>query len=177
MQDQGVPDVAVAVVMSNDVPDAVVAPNIVPGVAASVIPDVAANVIPEVATNVVPEVAADVVPEVAANVIPEVALNTHQAAWPVETDVIFVSGTTRVLLTNQSPIMRSIIQDALENIRVFLLFNNAFPNAITIPSITRNAMVAVAETRQSSSRIYQRLLNDEDYVTIMNRLVSHYDYK
>ena len=44
MQDQGVPDVAVAVVMSNDVPDTVVAPNIVPGVAASVVPDVAANV-------------------------------------------------------------------------------------------------------------------------------------
>ena len=130
---------------------------------------VTANVIPEVATNVVPEV-------VAANVIPEVALNTHQAACPVKTDVIFVSGITRVLLTNQSPIMHSIIQDALENIWVFLLFNNAFLNAITIPSVTRNAMVAAAETCQSSSRIYQRLLNDEDYMTIMNCLVSHYDY-
>ena len=72
--------------------------------------------------------------------------------------------------------MCSIIQDALENIQVFLLFNNAFPNAITIPSITRNAMVAVAETRQSSSWIYQQLLNDEDYMMIINRLVSHYDY-
>lgn len=144
MQDQGVRDIAVAVAMSNDVPNIVVMPNIIP--------------------------------DVAANVVPEVAPNAQQAAWPVDTDVIFVSGTTRVLLTNQSPIMRSIIQDALENIRVFLLFNNVFPNVITIPSITRNAMVAAAETRWLSSRIYQRLLNDEDYVTIMNHLVSYYNY-
>ena len=132
------------------------------------------NVAMAVAANIVPDVVANVVLDVVANVVHDVAPNSRQAAWPVKTDLIFVPGTTRVLLTQQSPIIHSIIQDAFENTRVYLMFSNAFPDAIIIPLITRDALVAAAKRCQSTSRIYQRLLNDEQYVIDMSPLVSHY---
>ena len=90
-------------------------PNVAMAVAANIVPDVVANVIPDVVAIVVPNVVANVVLNVVANVVYDIAPNPQQAAWPVETDLIFVSGTTQVLLTQQSPIMHSIIQDTFED--------------------------------------------------------------
>ena len=149
-------------------------PNVAMAVAANIVPDVVANVVPDVVANVIPDVVANVVLDVVANIIHDIAPNPQQAAWPVETDLIFVPGTTRVLLTQQSPVMHSIIQDAFENTQVYLMFSNAFPDVIIIPSITRDALVAAAKHRQSTSRIYQHLLNDEQYVIDMSPLVSYY---
>jgi hypothetical protein len=172
--------------VSNVVPD--VAPNVVPGVAANVVPNVAPNVVPGVAPNVVPNVAPivtnvvpnvpvlapNIVANVAPNVVPDIAPNLHPALWPVETDLVFVSGTTRMLLTIQRPLMRSVIQDTFERIRVNLLFNNAFPDAAVALSMTRASLIVAAESHVRASGIHRRLLNDEEYMTNMIRLVSHF---
>jgi hypothetical protein len=151
-----------------------VAPNVVPNAVPNVAPNVVPNAVPNVASNIVPNVVANVVPNTAPIPVPNVALNLHQATWPVETDLIFVSGTTKVMLTAQRPLMRCVIHGAFDEVRVSLMFSNAFPDAVTVLSMTRDALVTVAESRERSSSIHQRLLNDEGYVASMIRLVSHY---
>ena len=184
-----VPDVA-PTVASNNVPVVPnVMPNVVPGVtpnvdtsAVSVVPDVvptvASNIVP-VVSNVMPNVVPGVTPNVdtsaVPNAVPNDATNLYQAT-PVETDLIFVSGTTRVMLTAQQPVMRSVIHDAFERVRVYLLFNNAFPDASIVLSMTKAALVTAAEAHERASKIYRRLLDDAEYATSMIHLVSYYTF-
>ena len=56
---------------------------------------------------------------------------------------------------------------------MYLMFSNAFPDAIIIPLITRDALVVAVKCHQSTSRIHQHLLNDKQYVIDMSPLVSH----
>jgi hypothetical protein len=164
-----------------------VTPNVVPNIAAdiapNVAPNVAADIAPNVVPNVIPNVAPTVIPNMAPNVVPNAApnavlnpLNLHPAAWPAETELIFVSGTTRVMLTMQQPLMRSVICDTFERVRVHLLFNNAFPDASIVRSMTRTSLVEAAESRGQASSIHQRLLHDEAYVMHMIRLVCNYTF-
>ncbi|KAH9023985.1 hypothetical protein EDB84DRAFT_1564550 [Lactarius hengduanensis] len=46
----------------------------------------------------------------------------------VDTDLVFVEGTTKIMLTSQHPLIRAIVQDAIENLRASMLFHNAFPD-------------------------------------------------
>ncbi|KAH9177872.1 hypothetical protein EDB89DRAFT_2064251 [Lactarius sanguifluus] len=46
----------------------------------------------------------------------------------VDTDLVFVEGTTKIMLTSQRPLIRAIAQDAIENLRASMLFRNAFPD-------------------------------------------------
>ena len=163
---------------TNIVPNIIVnaPPNVVTNAAPSVAPSTAPNVVPDTAPNVVPDIAPNVIANVAPNTVPNIAPNPQPAMWPVETDLIFVLGTTRVMLTVQRPLMRSVIQDAFERVRVYLLFNNAFPDAPTVLSMTKRSLTEAAESRERASSIHQRLLHDEAYVTNMIRLVSHYTF-
>jgi hypothetical protein len=94
--------------------------------------------------------------------------------WPADTELVLVSGSNKVTLTNQLPLMRSVIQDAIENVRFSLLFNHAFPDAGVVLFTVRAALVAAAARSQNprASNIHQRLLSDEEYVIKMIRLVS-----
>jgi hypothetical protein len=167
------PNIIIPNVAPNVVPNSCVAPNVVPN------PNVAPNVVPtpNVAPNLVPtpNVAPDVIPNLNVdNPVPNVAPNLHPATWPVETDLIFVPGTMRVMLTAQRPLMRSVIHDAFERVRLYLLFNNAFPDAAIILSMTKDSLITAAESHERALSIHQRLLHNEQYVTNMIRLVSHY---
>jgi hypothetical protein len=152
--------------------DNIAASNVAPHVA----PNVAPHVVPNVVSNVAPNIVPDAIPNDVPTVVPNVAPNVHQATWPIETDLILVPGTTRVMLTHQLPLLRSVIHDAFEGVRVSLLFGNSFPDATVIPSMTRDALVEAAESHERASNIHQRLLFDEEYATSMIRLVSHYTY-
>ena len=39
-----------------------------------------------------------------------------QLVWPTETDLIYVPGTMKVMLTLQSPLIRTVLQDGIENL-------------------------------------------------------------
>jgi len=161
--------VAVPSVVTNAAPHVVT--NAAPHVVTNAVPYVVTNAAPHVVTNAAPHV----ITNVAANDVPNIAPNPHPV-YPVETDLIFVSGTTRLMLTAQRPLIRSVIHDAFENVRLYLLFNHAFPDAVAILSMVKDCLVEAANSRERMSSIRQRLLFDEGYVTNMIRLVSHSTY-
>jgi hypothetical protein len=69
--------------------------------------------------------------------------------------------------------MRLIISDAFENVRVSLLFIDAFPDAFTALSTIRAGLIAAAASHlPKATDIHKRLVCDVDYMAIMTRLVS-----
>ena len=88
----------------------------------------------------------------------------------VDTDLIFADGSTKLMLTNQRPLICVIVQDAIENLRASLLFQNAFPDANVAFTLTRDALGVAAENHKPGGAIVQwRLQADNEY---MARLVS-----
>jgi hypothetical protein len=95
--------------------------------------------------------------------------------WPVDTELIYVGGMTKIMLTAQCPVMWTVIQDAFENIHASLLFNCALPDASVIPSVMRDGLVAAAWSNMPrASSIHGRLLMDEVYVAKLSCLVSRF---
>jgi len=100
--------------------------------------------------------------------------------WPTEIDIVFATGSKRLLLSLQSRLLWSIFHGAFENVHSSLVFENAFPNAIAIPSVVRRSLVASAEVHEmvgghynnSAACVHQRLLSNDNYQASMLRLVS-----
>jgi len=104
-------------------------------------------------------------------VVPTAALEND--GWPTDTDLIYIPGTTRVMLTAQRPVMQTVIHDAFKNVHASLVFNCAFPDASAIPSIIRDALVLAAWSNVlRASNIHARLQVDNEYLAKMSRLVS-----
>ena len=40
-----------------------------------------------------------------------------ESGWPSDTDILFLPGTMKVMLTVQRPLIRLVIQDAIEHVR------------------------------------------------------------
>jgi len=95
-----------------------------------------------------------------------------QTDWATETELIFFPGTRRVMLTVQRPLMRTVIQDAFEQVQKALMFHNAFPDTYVALDFTRDALLIAAECHKQAMNIYNRLVVDADYMNIMTRLVS-----
>ena len=90
-----------------------------------------------------------------------------QVKWPAEMDVVFKSGTNKIVLGNQSDLLRLVIQEAFELVWSVLCCVNAFPNAMEMPSMIRDSLIAAAESLPAASDVHQRLLSDEGYVDRM----------
>ncbi|KAH9041566.1 hypothetical protein EDB85DRAFT_2139668 [Lactarius pseudohatsudake] len=88
----------------------------------------------------------------------------------IDTDLVFVGNTTKIMLTSQRPLIRAIVQDAIENLRASILFINAFPDATVAFALTRDALVTATENHGHGGGIAQRRLQvDDEYLT---KLVS-----
>jgi hypothetical protein len=95
------------------------------------------------------------------------------APWPVNTDLIYVPGTTRIMLTAQHPMMQTVIHDTFEKVHTLLLFDCAFPDASVLPPIIRDALITAASFNVPRvSNIYCQLLKDNKYATKLGHLVS-----
>jgi hypothetical protein len=92
--------------------------------------------------------------------------------WPSDTELIVVPGMNKVTLTIQCPLLCLVFQDAFKNLRVSLLFNNAFPDAAVIPTFIRMALITSAKSHNRASDILKWLLCDEVYMAQMACLVS-----
>jgi hypothetical protein len=93
--------------------------------------------------------------------------------WPASTSLFFPPGSTRVMMTLQRPLIRTIIQDGIEELRALLIIREAFPNGITTVSYIRHALITAAENRgHTASSIHMRLIQDEDYGHKLTPLVS-----
>ena len=93
--------------------------------------------------------------------------------WPSDTEIIFFPGTNKVLLTIQTPLMRSIFQATFEHLRVSLLFIHAFPDpALTRSMISEALSVATQSHLPRAATIRHRLELDPEYLAKMCHLVG-----
>ena len=97
-----------------------------------------------------------------------------QGIWSSKMDLIFLGGTTRVMLTHQHPSVRAVIQDGFENMRAYLLLVNSFPDAVALPPVLRDCLISAAAGSQDplAPDIHQRLHQDELYMGKLCPLVS-----
>ncbi|KAH9173191.1 hypothetical protein EDB89DRAFT_2068943 [Lactarius sanguifluus] len=88
----------------------------------------------------------------------------------IDTDLVFVEGTTKVMLTSQRALIRVIVQDAIENLHASILFHNAFPDATVAFAFTQDALIAATGNHGHGGGIVRRRLQvDDEYLT---KLVS-----
>ena len=95
-------------------------------------------------------------------------------SWSNETDIIFIPGMTRIMLTQQHPVLCVVIQDSVEELKVYLVLTSSFPNAVSLPSVLRDCLISAATDSQYplASDIRMRLHQDELYTEQLSRLVS-----
>ncbi|KAN0102463.1 hypothetical protein V8E52_011919, partial [Russula decolorans] len=68
---------------------------------------------------------------------PVITSGSSEPSFPAETELLFVSGSNKIMLTVQCPLMRAVFQEAFERIRANMVFKNVFPNIYeTIEMIT-----------------------------------------
>lgn len=98
------------------------------------------------------------------------------SVWPTDTEIQLVPGTNRVILTRQGILLRTVIQDAFENVRASIFFENAFPDVVLALSFIRDGLLTAAGGGPATASIYMRLLNDKDYlmkIVPLVRTITH----
>ncbi|KAF8264343.1 hypothetical protein EI94DRAFT_1805985 [Lactarius quietus] len=58
----------------------------------------------------------------------------------VNMNLVFMEGSTKLMLTHQRPIIWSIVQDTINNLQASLLVWNAFPDAVVAFAFTKDAL-------------------------------------
>ncbi|KAI9448875.1 hypothetical protein BJY52DRAFT_1193093 [Lactarius psammicola] len=76
--------------------------------------------------------------------------------WPVDTDLVYTTGSNKVMLTIQRPLVHAVIQEAIENLQAGLLFTNAFPDDCLLTAANRH--------KPGATDILERLQRDQDYM-------------
>jgi hypothetical protein len=91
--------------------------------------------------------------------------------WPPETELV-LSSKNKVNLSLQKPVIRVLLQDAIERVRVSLLFNDAFPDANVALKLVQDSVVAAAERYMpGTTAIHQRLKHNDEYLSKMTSVV------
>ena len=95
------------------------------------------------------------------------------SVWPVDTDLIYVPGLKKVMLTMQMPLIHMVVQDAFETLWASLLFKNAFPDPnLTVLYVRKNLIGAARGNLPRAADIFKRLLVDDVYLNKLSCLVS-----
>ncbi|KAH9174429.1 hypothetical protein EDB89DRAFT_2149430 [Lactarius sanguifluus] len=85
--------------------------------------------------------------------------------WPANTDLVFGLGSKKVMLTLQFPLVRTVLQDAFEYMRAYLVLTDAFPDTTDAISFARDSLITAAESHQSDAAIIcERLQHDAEYL-------------
>ncbi|KAN0130984.1 hypothetical protein V8E53_011117 [Lactarius tabidus] len=104
-------------------------------------------------------------------------LDVPRAGWPVDTNLVFAAGSHKLMLLNQRPIVRAVIQEAIENLRAALLFTNAFPDVCSALMLIKDCLFTAALClKPGASEVLHRLTNDQDYLLRITPLLSNYTY-
>jgi hypothetical protein len=93
-----------------------------------------------------------------------------------DTDIVFLEGPgAKLNLNDQRPLVRGIVQDAIENLRALLLFNNAFPDTVFASTLAKGALTLAAENRDVDGAVFvqHRLQDDEEYLAKLSSLVRY----
>jgi hypothetical protein len=74
---------------------------------------------------------------------------------------------------SQPTIVRLVLQDAIENMHVFLLFRHAFPDPNLVVEGAKAALTRAARAHfPGAARVHERLLSDKEYILNMTVIVS-----
>jgi hypothetical protein len=95
-----------------------------------------------------------------------------QFVWPDDTNILFPPGSNKITLMSQRPMVRLVIQDAMEHVRAELLFNYAFPDPAVALANIKDSLLISASRYPGASSIYRRLVFDEQYMATITPLVS-----
>ena len=107
---------------------------------------------------------------------PEPVATVTTTTWPEETELCYAPGGTRVMLTIQCQLLRTVIQDSIEILRATLIFENAFPEGDQGFYFAHHTLVSAAEKQLPVTlSIHNWLLQDEDYIRKIIPLVTAYD--
>ena len=93
---------------------------------------------------------------------------------PNDTDLIFLPGSNKVMLTVQRPVVRAVIQDAIKRVHAALMFSNAFPDVFDTLKFISDALVTAADLNDQATNIYHRLKADGLYTSTIGRIVRDY---
>ena len=85
--------------------------------------------------------------------------------WPSETDIIYPTGSNKIMLTVQRPLLKAVFQDAFERIHAAMVFHNAFPNAYQTVEMITESLITAAKLNDRATNIHNRLIVDGDYST------------
>ena len=109
-----------------------------------------------------------IVPTPMAIVVP-VVVEPPIDVWPENTNILFPVGSSKVMLTLQRPLLCGVIQDAIDNMRASLLFDNALPDATLSLQFARDSLTTAAQgCCPEAAVICHRLQEDVEY---FNQLV------
>jgi hypothetical protein len=106
-----------------------------------------------------------------------VTSDISEAKWAPETDLILPAGGTKPLLTNQTSLVRSIVHDAIENMRAMLMFNHAFPDSALSSTFAKDSLLTAAEKQAEKGKpgaaaVHSRLQHDVYHLAMIINLVS-----
>jgi len=77
------------------------------------------------------------------------------------------------MLTMQRPLVRAVIQEAIENLRAALLFTNAFPDICVALTLIQDCLLNAADHHKpGATDILERLKCDQDYLLKITPVVS-----
>ncbi|KAF8260875.1 hypothetical protein EI94DRAFT_1811120 [Lactarius quietus] len=84
----------------------------------------------------------------------------------VNMDLVFLEGLAKLMLTHQRPIIRAIVQDAIDHLCVSLLVRNAFPDPVVAIAFMKDALHLAAECsdKPGATTVQAQLQDDDEYV-------------
>ncbi|KAF8264431.1 hypothetical protein EI94DRAFT_1703253 [Lactarius quietus] len=92
--------------------------------------------------------------------------SSPQAPWPIETSLILTQGSNKLKLTHQRPMVRVVIQEAIEHLWATMMFNNAFPEFCVALRLIKDCLFTAANhLKPGSTGIYVRLEEDPEYLS------------
>ncbi|KAN0129043.1 hypothetical protein V8E53_013193 [Lactarius tabidus] len=88
-----------------------------------------------------------------------------RVTWPVATDLVLAAGSSKLSLLSQRPIVRAVIQEAIENLRAGLLFSNAFPDVCNALTLIKDCLLTAAlRLKPGATEMLEQLTHDQDYL-------------
>jgi hypothetical protein len=101
--------------------------------------------------------------------------SAQAAALSLDIDLVLTPGSNSLKLNKQHAIVRAVIQASMENLRAALLFTNAFPDSCMAITQVKDCLLTAAKhlDKPGAMDVLNRLLHDEEYLSLISPLVRH----
>jgi hypothetical protein len=102
----------------------------------------------------------------------DVKRNMPQTASPVNMDLVFSTGSNKLRLTNQHPLVHTVLHEAMELLRAAMLFNNSFPDVCAALGLIKDCVFSAVESlKLGTAEILERLTRNARYLSKITPLV------